>query len=165
MTARCRKEKLWFLDSLATIHVGRDDTRGLTVVEQCVPQNVSPPLHVHRGEDVIFHMLAGEARFVVDGEDMRVHPGDTVMVRRGTPYTYLVTSAEGARWLSLTNGGAFERMLRTVSRRAERDALPPPAGHPTPSQISSLETACRENQIEFVGLSLSAVPATERANA
>jgi len=154
MTARCGKEKLWFLDTLATVHARRHETDGVTLVEQFVPQDGSPPLHRHNREDVIFYMLAGEARFVVDNEDLQMRPGDTVRIAKGTPYTYLVTSAEGARWLSLTNGGDFETMLRTVSRRAERDGLPP-AVRPEPEQIEALATVCRANAIEFLGPPLS----------
>jgi uncharacterized cupin superfamily protein len=34
------------------------------VLEHRVPHGDSPPLHVHRNEDEVFHVLEGELRFV-----------------------------------------------------------------------------------------------------
>jgi hypothetical protein len=55
-----------------------------------------------------------------------------------------------ATYLTVTARGDFERLVRAMSRPAERDALPvvPP---PTPEQVSALEAACRANGIDVLG--------------
>jgi hypothetical protein len=62
-----------------------------------------------------------------------------------------VESSDGARWLVITCRGDFERLVRSVSRRAEAPGLPQPAGPPTPEQADALAAACREYGIELVG--------------
>jgi hypothetical protein len=151
MSALCRKEKFWFLGSLAIVHAAAEAVDGLGVVEQFMPHDFGPPLHVHYGEEQVFHMLAGEARFVVGGEEFTARAGDTVAVPRGVPYTFLITAPEGARWLHLTNGLGFERMMRQVGGAAAHNGLPPAVGQPTPAQIAALDAACRENGIAFAG--------------
>ena len=152
MTATNTADKLWFLDMLVHIHVAGDaNDDGLSVIENVAPQGFSPPLHIHHGEDEIFHMLAGEARFLVDGKEMRAGAGDTLVAPKGRPHTFLVTSAGGARWLTLTGRGDFERMVRTAGRPAQKDELPPRVGHPSQEQTVALAAICRENRIELIG--------------
>ncbi len=145
-------EKLWFLDTLVKIRIAGDaNADGMSVIEHAAPHGSSPPLHIHHREDEIFHMLSGEACFVVDGKEIHVRAGDTLLAPKGKPHSFLVTSASGANWLTLTNRGDFERMVRTVSRPAERDELPKRGGRPTREQAEALEAACRENRIELIG--------------
>lgn len=145
-------DKLWFLDTLVRIHVARDGgADGMSVMEHVVPYGSSPPLHIHHTEDEIFHMLAGEIRLLVDGTEIRARAGDTLLAPKGKPHSFVVTAPAGARWLTMTNGGDFERMVRAAGRPAERDALPPHAGRPSREQIDALAAVCRENRIELVG--------------
>jgi len=50
------KELFWFNNTLVAIqissHAGAD---GICVVEHRMPHGDSPPLHVHRNEDEVFH--------------------------------------------------------------------------------------------------------------
>ncbi len=148
-------ETFWFLDGLMRIHVASDATaNGISVIEHSVPQGSSPPLHVHHNEDEIFHVLAGEVRFLVDGSEVYARQGDTVLAPKGRPHSFVATSAAGARWLLTTCRGDFERMARSVSRPAQGGRLPP-AGTPTPAEVAALETACRMNPIELLGPPLS----------
>ena len=156
MTKTSIQEKLWFLDTLVTIRVSeRDSDDGISVIEHQVPFGSSPPLHVHRNEDEVFHLLSGEARFSLDGEDIAAAAGDTVVAPKGVPHSFLVTSREGARWLTVTRNGDFERMLRATARPAEADALPPGLP-PTPEQAAALEAACQAHGIALVGPPLAA---------
>jgi quercetin dioxygenase-like cupin family protein len=156
MIETSRQEKLWFLDTLVTIRVSeRDSDDGISVIEHRVPFGSSPPLHVHRNEDEVFHLLSGEARFSLAGQDIAATAGDTVVAPKGMPHTFLVTSREGARWLTVTRNGDFERMLRATARPAEADALPP-CCPPTPEQAAALEAACRAHGIALVGPPLAA---------
>jgi quercetin dioxygenase-like cupin family protein len=156
MTKTSSQEKLWFLDTLVTIRVSeRDGDDGISVIEHQVPFGSSPPLHVHRNEDEVFHVLSGEARFRLAGEDIAAGAGDTLVAPKGVPHTFLVTSREGARWLTVTRNGDFERMVRATARPAEVDALPPPLP-PTPEQVAALVAACNAHGIALVGPPLAA---------
>jgi quercetin dioxygenase-like cupin family protein len=132
--------------------VGHDDgSDGVSVVDSAAPYGDSPPVHVHRDEDEVFHVLEGELRLRVAESDRRLGPGETTLAPKGVPHSYRVESSDGARWLVITSRGDFERLVRSVSRRAEAPDLPEPTGPPTPEQADALAAACREYGIELVG--------------
>jgi len=162
MTKNTSQEKLWFLDALVTIRVSeRDSDDGLSVIEYHAPFGSSPPLHVHHNEDEVFHLLSGEARFSLAGQDIAAVAGDTLLAPKGVPHTFLVTSPEGARWLTVTGNGDLERMLRAIARSAEANTLPPRLP-PTAEQAAALEAACRAHGIALVGPPLAATPGPAR---
>lgn len=144
-------ESLWFNDTLVTIRVsaaaGRD---GICVVEHHMPYGDSPPLHVHRNEDEVFHILEGTMRFRVDGADRVAKSGETVIAPKGVPHTYRAESASGVRCLTITRGADFESLLRSMSRPAAQMALPPHTDV-TPEMIGALSEAAARNGIDIVG--------------
>jgi quercetin dioxygenase-like cupin family protein len=147
---------LWFLNTRVLIRVSyQDGADGVSVLEHWAALGDSPPLHLHRSEDEVFHVLAGDVRFDVDGREKRAAAGDILLVRQGTPHTYRVESAEGARFLTITCGQEFEHFVRAFGRPAERAGLPDPSGPPTPKQAEALAQACRQYGIELVGPPLS----------
>ena len=97
----------------------------------------SPLLHVHHNEDEIFHVLSGELRCRVDGRDIPLRAGETLLAERSVPHTFVVESEGGATFLTMTARGDFERLVRAMGRPAERDVLPvvPP---PTPNRSARL---------------------------
>jgi quercetin dioxygenase-like cupin family protein len=146
-----KAEQLWFLDTLVSIPVEHASAvDGVSVIESWAREGDSPPLHVHHTEDEIFHVLEGELRVRMGGEDLVVGAGATVLAPRGIAHSYRVESTE-AHWLVITTHGDFERMVRSLSRRAERPELPEPSGPPTPEQVDALAAACREHGVELVG--------------
>lgn len=146
--------RLWFLGTLAIVHVGHDDARdGISVIERRAPYGDSPPLHVHHTEDEAFYVLEGELRFRAGDANLRVGAGQTVLVTVGVPHTYRVESADGARWLNVTTKGDFERFVRALGGTAERPgSVPPaPARPPTAERAEALAATARQHGIEFVG--------------
>lgn len=146
-------ESVWFLDGLMRVHAAVDRGQDISLIEHEVPYGSSPPMHVHRDEDEIFHLLEGEVCFVVDGVEIRARQGETIVAPKGKPHSFLVTS-QNARWLVITGGRSFERLVRAVGRPAESEGLPP-AAPPTPAEVRALEMACQANGIELVGPPLS----------
>lgn len=145
-------EYLWFLNTLVSIRISeRDGSDGISVLEHRAPCGDSPPLHLHRTEDEIFHILEGEFRFRVGDEERRGGPGETLLVPKGTHHTYRVESTGGGRWLTVTSKGDFERFVREISRAAERIELPEPAEAPTPEAMKALAVAADTYGIELVG--------------
>ncbi|MEP9371227.1 cupin domain-containing protein [Mesorhizobium sp. KR1-2] len=148
-------ELLWFTDTLVTIRLpagaGAD---GISVIEHRMPYGSSPPLHIHRNEDEVFHILEGTMRFNVAGKQLVAQAGQTVLAPKGIAHTYRVDSAAGARCLTVTTRGDFEKMVREVSRAAPAAEMPPRAA-PTPEVIAALTEACARNGIDIVGAPLN----------
>lgn len=143
-------ERLWFLNTLVSVHVPHEQALdGVSVLESRAPRGDSPPMHVHT-EDEIFHVISGTMRLSVGGQERVLGAGETFRAPKGVPHSYLVESDE-ARWLVVTSRGEFERFVRSYSRPAATDALPEPAGPPTPEEADALAVACRAYGIELVG--------------
>jgi quercetin dioxygenase-like cupin family protein len=146
---------LWFLDTLVTFPVAHDDgDDGISVMDSQARRGDSPPCHVHRTEDEVFHVLEGELVLMVDRTLRRVRAGETQIAPKGVPHTYRVVS-DRARWLVTTANGDFERFVRAASRPAARAELPESAGPPTAEQQAALAELSGRHGIDLVGPPLS----------
>ncbi|HET7560119.1 MAG TPA: cupin domain-containing protein [Limnochordia bacterium] len=149
---------IWFLDTLVRVRVAHDAAAdGLSVLEHRAPFGDSPPLHIHHTEDELFVVLEGEFRFLIGDELRTGRGGQLILAPKGVPHTYRVDSTSGGRWLTITARGDFERFVQTMGRNADREALPPPSGHPSPEAAEALATTAREFGIELVGPPLPAL--------
>jgi quercetin dioxygenase-like cupin family protein len=148
--------QFWFLDTRVVVRLSFEDGHDrISVLEQWIPHGDSPPLHVHRSEDEVFHLLEGEVAFRLDDKDLNAKAGDTVLAPKGIPHTYRVLSPKGAHWLVITTGEDFERFVRALGRPAERDGMPDPSGPPTPEQVEALVASAARHGIDIVGPPLS----------
>ena len=63
-------ELFWFKGTLVNVRLswnaGEDR---VSVVEHYMPYGESPPLHIHRNEDEVFHILEGSMRIQIDGKE------------------------------------------------------------------------------------------------
>jgi quercetin dioxygenase-like cupin family protein len=145
-------EQIWFLNGLVTVRTAHaSGSDGISVLEMSSPYGDSPPLHVHRTEDEIFHVLGGRLRVRLNGADVTVGTGETALTPAGVPHTYRVESVEGARWLVITAAGDFERFVRATGRPAEYPAPPAPSGSPTSEQVQALAAVARDHGIDLIG--------------
>ena len=152
MTKSAPANQLWFQNSLVTIRVSALDGKdGISILEHRVPNGFSPPLHLHRTEDEIFHVLEGEFRVKVNDKEHRLVAGDILLAPKGVPHTYRVESVPEGRGLTTTVSGDFERFVRAVSRPAERSELPEPTGPPSADTIQAFQAAAAKFGIEIVG--------------
>ncbi len=152
MTKTAAANQLWFQNSLVTIRVSMSEGQdGISVLEHRVPHGFSPPLHLHRTEDEVLHVLEGEFRVKVNDQEQRLGAGDVLLTPKGVPHTYRVESVQGGRCLTTTTRGDFERFVRAVSRPAERPELPVPAGPLSAEAIRALRDAAAKHGIELVG--------------
>jgi quercetin dioxygenase-like cupin family protein len=148
--------ELWFLNAWVTIRVARADGQdGISILEHRVPQGDSPPLHLHRTEDEVFHILEGEFRVRVQDQERRAGPGTTLLAPKGIPHTDRAESPGGGRFLTMTAHGNFERFVRAVGRPAQRPALPEPSGAPSPEAMQAMTSTAAQSGIEIVGPPLS----------
>lgn len=145
------QQLLWFLDTLVTVRLSANSGADrLSIIEHRMPYGESPPLHIHRNEDEVFHVLEGTMRFRVDGKDTIAHAGQIVLAPKGIPHSFRVESTDGARCLTITTGGDFERMVREMAKPAASADLPPHSA-PNLHLIQALTMACARNGIDIVG--------------
>ena len=72
-----------------TCLVSGDTTDGaVSVFEEVVPPGGGPPLHTHRTQLEIFHIIEGRFRFQVDGESLELGPGDCARVPKGAAHAF-----------------------------------------------------------------------------
>jgi uncharacterized RmlC-like cupin family protein len=128
-----------------------DGQDGISILEHLVPYGFSPPLHLHRTEDEVFHVLEGDFRVKIKDQEHRLGAGDVLLAPKGVPHTYRVESAQGGPCHAITARGDFERFVRAVSRPDERPELPPPAGPPSADAVEGLKVAAAKHGIELVG--------------
>ena len=141
---------MWFLGTAVRILISHEESEdGISMIESRAPEGDSPPLHVHETEDEAFHVLTGELRLHVGDESRHLGPGEAAVAPRGVPHTYRVESEE-ARWLVVTRNGDFERFVRTLSRPAEHEGLPPQEA-PTPDAVTRLSGIAAAHGIRLVG--------------
>jgi quercetin dioxygenase-like cupin family protein len=144
--------ELWFLNSSVSIRVSQADGQdGVSILEHRLAYGDSPPLHLHRTEDEIFHIMEGEFCLKVGDREHRAGPGTIMLVPKNIPHTYRVESLEGGRLLTVTACGDFERFVRALSRPAERPGMPEHAGAPSPEAIQALTTTAAQYGIEILG--------------
>jgi len=152
MTRTVPQNQLWFQNTLVTIRVSASEGQdALSVLEHLAPHGFSPPLHLHRTEDEVLHVLQGELRVRVQDQDHQLGPGDIRLLPKGVPHPYRVQSVKGGRFLAITPRGDFERFVRAISRPAERPELPPPVGPPSADAIQAISAAAAKHGIELVG--------------
>lgn len=150
-TASKSSSDLWFLNTWVTVRVSESDGENhVSVLEHRAPYGDSPPLHIHRTEDEIFHVLEGEFLFVIDGKEHQLGAGEIMLAPKGIPHQYLIKSSQGGRWTTTTVPGDFERFVLVTSRPAERPNLPP-ATLPSPEDVQKLAETAAEYGIEIVG--------------
>jgi quercetin dioxygenase-like cupin family protein len=139
---------LWFIDGLVHVHVSGEETDGrYALLETRVPQGDMPPLHVHHGEDEVFHVLDGEVTLFLPGELATLAAGETFRAPRGIPHTYRVESPE-ARVLVFCSPARFDGFVRAVSQPANAEELPPRGRPFDPAQFA---ITAAEYGIELLG--------------
>lgn len=146
---------LWFGNTRVAIRVASaDGADGLSVIEHWMPHGESPPLHIHRAEDEVFHILEGRYRFRVGDRDFEAGVGETMLAPKGVAHHFRVVSPNGGRCLTVTRGADFEQMVRAVSRPAREPGLPEQVTVDADA-AERLFRLCAEHGIDLIGAPLS----------
>jgi len=85
-----------------------------TLVETSPPGG-GPPPHRHKNEDETFFVLEGEFEFLVDGEWVKAHTGDSFYRARGTVHTFRNSGEATGRILIFVQPGGFQSYLEEIS--------------------------------------------------
>jgi quercetin dioxygenase-like cupin family protein len=96
--------------------VGGGQTSGRSAVfRETVAAGAGPPLHVHRDQTEIFHVIRGSFRFVVDGVETRAGVGDCLAVPEGAVHAFQNVGDEaGVLHFELLPAGKSEEFFRKL---------------------------------------------------
>lgn len=145
-----------FKGSLVALRMASNDNGdGISIIEHKMPYGEAPPLHIHRNEDEVFHILRGRMRFEVGGETIIGNAGDVLVAPKGVPHRFVVESLDGAHCLTIMKGKDFETMVLEMSSPVTVEFMPAML-EPTPNMIEALSAACARNGIEIIGPPLAA---------
>jgi quercetin dioxygenase-like cupin family protein len=145
-----------FNGSFANVRVSaNDNSSAISIIEHKLPFGYAPPLHVHKTQDEVFHILRGRMRFEVGGKTFIGQVGDIMTAPKGIPHRFVVESRDGAHALTVTQGGDFEAFVVEASTPLLMEisgALPPP----TQKDLEKTSAAGQRNHIEIIGPPLAA---------
>lgn len=142
---------IWFEGVFMRVQVSNDEADGaISMMEQWLPANWSPPLHVHQREDQVLYVLEGEIRAQLHTgggvEDTTVAAGGSVFLPRQVPHTFL-TGSDGAKLLEINTPGGFEQFHVDAGDPATEAVIPAP----TEVDVAKLVAAIQPYEAEFVG--------------
>jgi quercetin dioxygenase-like cupin family protein len=141
-------EHLWFDGGLLTFKATGAHTAGaLLLLEVLQPEGKTPPLHVHPEADETFYVLEGELVVHIDGSEHSVREGAVLVVPRGTPHTFVVTSQTARILLAFTPASA---VMEDFVRRASQPATDPTLTAPPPDS-ERYEAAAERSGLKVLG--------------
>ncbi|HEX8833456.1 MAG TPA: cupin domain-containing protein [Abditibacteriaceae bacterium] len=112
--------KLNVLGDNQTVRLTGKDTGGLfSLVEQTNPPGVGIPLHLHKNEDELFHIIEGSMEFKVGGETTVATAGTTVFLPRNVPHEFMTVGDVPVKTMVMVFPSGAEEMFE------ELHALPP----------------------------------------
>jgi mannose-6-phosphate isomerase-like protein (cupin superfamily) len=132
-----------------------DNSAGISIIEHRMPLGEATPLHIHRNEDEIFHILKGCMRFEIGGKIVIGNAGDILVAPKGVSHRFTVESVDGAHCLTIMKGKDFETMVLEMSVPAASDVMSAFVP-PTVEMIDALVAACARNNIDVIGPPLAA---------
>jgi mannose-6-phosphate isomerase-like protein (cupin superfamily) len=87
-----------------------------TLCEAIEPPQSGASLHRHPTYDETFIICEGNYDFQLDEEMLRLGPGDTVFVPRGTPHSFLSVGPQvGRQFIISSPGGIFDAFIAEVA--------------------------------------------------
>ena len=142
-------EAVWFNGGRIVLKATGEQTGGsLTMLEVHARKGFAALLHIHRREDEIFVVLAGDVR-VQHGDDVfDAIPGSMIFGPRGVAHSFHVDSAE-ARLMLIFGPSGVEGFFREGGKPARESGLPP-VDEVFLDRQALMEVGARYKQ-EFVG--------------
>jgi mannose-6-phosphate isomerase-like protein (cupin superfamily) len=102
------------------VKLGAAESNGeFTLIEDVVPPNDGPPLHVHEKENETYYVLDGEFEFVCGANHVSGSRGTFVFAPRGLPHRFKnIGTAPGRILIGFTPAG-IESYFREVAAQTE----------------------------------------------
>lgn len=91
----------------------------LTVIEDVIPPDSGPPLHVHEKENESYYVLEGEFEFVCGEDHVSGGPGTYVFAPRGLPHRYKNIGTSPGRILFAFTPAGIEGFFAELAAQTE----------------------------------------------
>lgn len=107
---------------------------------QVAPRDTGVPMHIHHNEDEFIYCAAGTLRFQLGDEQFDVGLGDVVLMPKGKPHGFRITSDEPAEilfTLDLSPASDYEAMFNGLVGLA-------------PTDFEQIQAVCAANDVEFL---------------
>jgi quercetin dioxygenase-like cupin family protein len=145
-----------FKGNLINIRLSANDNSDrISIIEHRMPHGEATPLHIHKTEDEVFHILRGRIRFEVGNETLIGNSGDILLAPKNVPHRFIVESLDGAHCLTIAKGADFETMVTEMSSPVTVEFMPAFL-EPSKLAVEALTKACTRNNIEIIGPPLAA---------
>lgn len=143
---------VWFEGAFMRVLIDTEDSGGaISMMEHWYPANWSPPLHVHRREDQVLHVLEGQLRATMgDGVETVLSAGESIFLPRNVPHTF-ISGPEGAKAIEINTPGGFEQFHLEAGDPALETRIPDPKDVDVPKLVAAIEPY----GAEFVGPPMS----------
>ncbi len=104
-----------YMGSDMKIHADSSDSAGkCAVIEVTTYPGCEPPLHIHDDFDELFIVIEGQMKVIRAGVETILGPGESAIVKRGTPHTFKVLTPT-LRSIGVITPGGFEDFFRTLA--------------------------------------------------
>jgi mannose-6-phosphate isomerase-like protein (cupin superfamily) len=119
--------ELLHLSAHETVRILRETPEELEVEGTWAPGGSPPPPHLHPAQDEEFEVRTGRLVAVLNGEERKLGPSDTLQIPRGTPHKMWNSSSETATasWRTRPAGRTSE-WFRTVDGLGSGGTRNPP---------------------------------------
>ena len=145
---------IWFEGVFMRTTVSAEETGGaISMMEQWLPPQFSPPAHVHSREDQVLHVLEGEITARLgepDAPTTVVTAGESIFLPRKVTHCF-IAGDEGAKILEINTPGGFEQFHVDAGEPATEARIP----EPTVPDVPKLAAAIAPYEAEFVGPPMS----------
>jgi quercetin dioxygenase-like cupin family protein len=120
-------ERRWFCGGgMHTCLATSEETGGAFLLFEFVgEQGKVTPVHIHPASDETFYILDGEILLELAGERRKLSTGGVVVVPRGVPHAFMVSSPQ-TRFLTIQTPGTDEVFYRLASEPAPEGSQPIP---------------------------------------
>jgi mannose-6-phosphate isomerase-like protein (cupin superfamily) len=133
----------------------KNSADGIAVIEHKMPFGYAPPLHVHKTQDEVFHILRGRIRFEVGGKSFIGEAGDILTAPKGVPHRFIVESPGGAHGFTITHGSDFESFVTQSSEPLLMD-VQGALSAPTAKDLERVAKAAANSNIDLLGPPMAA---------
>lgn len=136
----------------ATISItadSEDTDNEYVVLDMLVPPGFENGLHTH-GPNEVFHVIDGEIRLHIDGEDEVLGAGSSGYVPAGVVHGFENRADDVSRVIAVMSPGGAEQFFEAVGEPSEDRSLPAPV-EPTEEMLQGLFATGEEFGFSFLG--------------
>ena len=143
-------EHIHVLGATLSITADSETTNGeYFVLDMLIPPMFENGLHTHDPSEV-FHVIEGDIRLHVDGEDRILSPGMTGYVSGDAIHGFANAGDEESRVIAVMSPGGAEGFFRDVGHPSVDRSLPEPI-EPTEEMLQSVFATGEKYGFEFLG--------------